>query len=321
MRPAPIPAQLGSTFSVEQARACGMSVDRLRASDLESPFRGVRAVRARPPSPGAPFETEKARELALIRMLSRRMLPGQFFCHRSAAMLWNAPVPHLRKAELHLGVLLPQRAPRVRGVIGHSFSAGRAQLSAVEDMQLLSPAFTFATLGGLSLMNLVAVGDFFVRQHRPGVGRRQPGRPPLATVIELGEAVRLGRWSGMQRLRDALRLVREDSWSPRESMTRVLLVRAGLPEPELNVDLFDRSGAFLGCADMVYPRYRVIIEYQGEHHRLRYAEDVERVERMRVAGWSVLQVTKVLLGQPGMLVARVARELRAAGWSGEPSLR
>ncbi len=171
-------------------------------------------------------------------------------------------------------------------------------------------------LGELPLAELVAVGDYFARMHRKGYGRPNVGKPPHAALTELREAVHLGRWRGMPRLRTALKLVREDSWSPRESTTRVTLVMAGLPEPELNIDVYDRNGFFIGCSDMAYPRYKVGVEYHGQQHVERYAQDIERLERFRADGWEILQVTKALERRPESLVARVTSALRKRGWNG-----
>lgn len=270
------------------------------------------------PVSGGSHDAARAHEEALLHVLNERLLQGQFFSHRSAALVWGAPLPRRRIPVLQVGVILPQRAPRIDGVVGRSFSPGRVEIRDCDGVRVLSPASTFATLGGMSITDLVAVGDYFLRRHRPGVGRPGVGSPPLATVEELRHAVGLGRWRGAPMLREALELVREDSWSPRESYVRVVLVRAGLPEPELNVDLFDRWGEFLACVDMVYHRWRVVIEYHGEQHSLSFARDVERVERLRAEGWVVIQVTKALANQPDVMVARIARELRAAGWSSEP---
>ncbi|WP_460799698.1 hypothetical protein [Microbacterium sp. GXF0217] len=60
------------------------------------------------------------------------------------------------------------------------------------------------------------------------------------------------RRTGIQNLREAVELMREDSWSPRESKIRVRIVRAGLPEPPLNQDVFEDHGRFLGCVDLAY---------------------------------------------------------------------
>lgn len=315
----PLPTDLGRQFSTTAAHARGVSRSRLRARDLDRPFHGVRS-RPLPATGGDRYAIARDRELALILALAARLTPTQFFSHRSAALLLGAPMPHLPAPDLHLSVLHPIRAPRVRGVHGHALPAHRVQLARVGGLLITSPVTTFASLGTLSLPELVALGDFLVRKHRPGRGRRNAGTPPICTVQQLREVVALGRWKGIARLRSAVELIREDSWSPKESTTRLMLVSAGLPEPELNIDIFDEHGDFLGCVDMVYRRFRVIIEYQGEQHSERYAEDVERYARLRANGWDVIEVTRALGRTPSQIVARVAFALRKAGWDGSPQI-
>jgi very-short-patch-repair endonuclease len=88
-------------------------------------------------------------------------------------------------------------------------------------------------------------------------------------------------------------------------MLRCTLVFAGLPEPALNHDAYDRHGRFLGCVDLAYPELRIAIEYHGRLHHAQYAEDVERIAALRAAGWIVIEVTNALFARPDELVARV----------------
>jgi very-short-patch-repair endonuclease len=90
---------------------------------------------------------------------------------------------------------------------------------------------------------------------------------------------------------------------------RCILIAAGLPEPALNVDVFDDSGRFLGCVDMAYPLQRVAIEYLGMLHDTSWARDVERIAALRAAGWNVIEVTSPLLARPEELVHRVRSAL------------
>ncbi len=312
----PLHPLLPSEFSTAEAVALGVSEKRLRGDDLEAPFRGARMMLRACEDPLDRYEAAKDRELRLIRALASRLVDGQFISHRSAAMLWGAPMPFRSAPELHAGVKEPMRTPRIRGVSGHAFAAGRATLREMNGIRLTSPETTFASLGVLPLPRLVALGDYLVRMYRQGYGRPNAGMAPITTLEALADAVELGRWRGMPVLRRGLELIREDSWSPRESMTRVELVRAGLPEPELNVDVFDRSGCFLGCLDMLYPRYRVAVEYQGRQHEGRYSDDVERYEALKAEEWDVILVTRALASRPGVLVGRVGAALRRRGWTG-----
>jgi very-short-patch-repair endonuclease len=79
-----------------------------------------------------------------------------------------------------------------------------------------------------------------------------------------------------------------------ESRTRVVLVTAGFPEPELNQDIFSATGAWLGRVDMLWRRARVVGEYEGDGHRSerrRWRADIERVRRMEAAGFRVIRIT------------------------------
>ncbi|POH69673.1 MULTISPECIES: hypothetical protein [Cryobacterium] len=67
-------------------------------------------------------------------------------------------------------------------------------------------------------------------------------------------------------------------------MLRVIIVLAGLPEPECNDNVFDENGRFLVRGDLVYPEY------------------------------PLLQFTDDDLLDPAALVARITRRLRARGW-------
>lgn len=92
----------------------------------------------------------------------------------------------------------------------------------------------------LSIDELVAAGDSIIVEH----GEDFPvPRRPLATVSDLQKIV--GRHPGMRgvkKARLALDLVRVGSDSAPETMMRLALVRAGLPEPTLNVVLRNRMG-------------------------------------------------------------------------------
>ena len=225
-------------------------------------------------------------------------------------------MPHLAVPELHLSVHLPGRAPRVDGVTGHALSPARSIVVQRDGLAVTSAACTWAQLGRLSLYEIVAAGDVLLRTHRAGYGRPNIGKPPLTTSEELASVLSLGRWPGSARLRRALPLLREDSWSPKESELRLIIVTAGLPEPELNIDVFDESGEFLGCVDMAYRSFRVAIEYQSDYHAGRLADDVDKAERLRDAGWILIQVTKSLRNDSASVLRRVAGALRERGWTG-----
>ncbi len=99
-------------------------------------------------------------------------------------------------------------------------------------------------------------------------------------------------------------------------------MRAGLPEPAINVVVRDRRGRRIRLGDMVYPEYGVLVEYDGEQHRTdddQYDKDATHLERAFASGWIVIRVRKAHLHDPSALAARVRSALRSRGWPTPPS--
>lgn len=310
-----LPPGLGSAFTVADARQSGVGEGRLRGADLERPFHGVRVTREQSLKPGDPFEEQRRETAALARAYAQRMRDVEFFSHETAALLWGAPIPLVPDRGIHVTVHHPAAAPRSRGTHGHRARPEQASVVTRNGLRVSSPASTWAMLGNLGVFDLVALGDFFVREWRAeGYFRVNVGMPPLTTTTRLESALSAGRRAGAERLRAALPLIRQDSWSRPESFVRCHLVTAGLLEPVLNRDFYDVYGEHLGCLDLSYPEYKVAIEYQGSQHAQRYARDVERIERLRSEGWIVIQVTAPLLDDPAELVRRVRVALVSRGW-------
>lgn len=319
-----LPDEFGDAFSVRIARATGVSHSRLRGRDLQAPFHGVR-TRATDADAAAtehiddPYERQRRDRVARARIYTPRLHFGHHFSHQTAASMWGAPLPLERTAKdkivegnelaLHVSAKGAVPFPRATGILGHRTLLSMTSIREIDGMRVSSPAATWVTLGTLGLFDIVALGDFFCRRWREGHKRPDAGRTPLATLDELRNALETGRRRGAERLRQSLELIREDSWSPRETRVRCILVAAGLPEPELNTDVFDDHGRFLGCVDMAYPEHRVIVEYHGMLHSERWADDVERIAALRANGWTVVEVTSPLLKRPDELVRRVAAAL------------
>lgn len=318
----PLPDEVNDAFPVWLARANGVSRVRLRGKDLESPFYGVR-LRGDAVAPVVqtddPYEYQRRLRVARAHQYAPRLHTGHFYSHQTAASVWGGPLPlsftpagqtaGAADLELHVSAFGHLPFPRTAGVTGHRTLQRLTELDEHDGLRVSSPAATWASLGTLPLFDLIALGDYFCRRWRAGYGRPDVGREPLATVDGLREMVEAGRRRGAARLRQSLGAIREDSWSPRESRVRCILVAAGIPEPDLNVDIFDAYGRFLGCVDMVYRAQRVAIEYLGMLHGEQWAQDVERMAALRAAGWTVIEVTAPLLKRPEELVARVRAAL------------
>lgn len=154
----------------------------------------------------------------------------------------------------------------------------------------------------LGVSHLVAAADYLV------------GPKPKATLAQLERAVAIWKGqNGAKNLRAALPLVRLRVRSPRETLLRLLIADAGLPEPEINYWIYDDQGQFLAESDLVYPEGKVVIEYEGDHHRTdlrQWRKDIARREALEDAGWRVIRVSADDLDlYPDRLIARIRRTL------------
>lgn len=305
----PLPPELsGRAFSVVRARAAGLGSGRLRSDDLTTPFYGVRA--------GAPADTV----LAHCRAYAERMTPGQFVSHLTAARLWGAPLHDAFTPEelLHISCFAPQQPPRMRGVIGHRLPVGAATPTLRFGIPVADAASTWLQLAtALPPSELVVVGDHLVLD--PYL--LNPSDPrPFASIAELSERVAGYRGRGKRAAVEALARVRRGAESRPETLLRLVLLDAGLPEPLLNETLRDATGSFLGRCDLVYPEWRVVVEYDGDHHRsntAQYERDLSRLDAIRRVGWIVIQVrSHGLFSRPDVTVAKVRAALRESGWRG-----
>jgi hypothetical protein len=168
----------------------------------------------------------------------------------------------------------------------------------------------------LELDDLVAVGDHLVLEPRV----LDPGDPrPFVSLAKLREAVEGASGRGVRRARAAAVLVRECVESRPETLLRLLLWRAGLPEPQCGASVTDERGRRIGWFDLVWPEFHVIVEYDGDQHRTstqQYDTDIRRFDRASDAGHRVIRVrSRGLFTSPTATVERVRTALTRAGWS------
>jgi hypothetical protein len=90
----------------------------------------------------------------------------------------------------------------------------------------------------------------------------------LVSVAELTAYVEsaLGTRQGVQRIRDLLPVLEENSWSPTEPLMRLTWSGAGFGRPLANRPVFDAEGRFVGTPDLVDPVAGVYGMYDGALH-------------------------------------------------------
>lgn len=111
---------------------------------------------------------------------------------------------------------------------------------------------------------------------------------------------------GIARARRAADLFDAGAQSPKESWLRVVLIDAGLPRPQTQIQVLDDFGSAFAYLDMGWEDVKVAVEYDGEQHRSdrrQYTWDVRRLERLERLGWIVIRV--VAGDRPADIIGRV----------------
>lgn len=326
--PSPLPSGLGDAFTAHDARAAGVSRGRLRASDLEAPFRGVRAVRGSLLQP-----TEREEDAVAFERIRRQarayattMVSHAFFAGRTALALRGVIGRH--GPTLEVAVLSPLRAPRMTGVCGRRISPELVDTEPVDTgllgaehrgrLLIATPATAWAMLAAeVGEAELVRLGDAIVRIPRDRYARHHP-ELQIASIEDLAAAVERGRRPGIRRLRRALERVRVGSMSRLETDFRLSASDAGLPEPDLDVEIRDGRGRLIGIADAAYRPQRVLVEVEGDHHRTdrhQWARDIEKHAAYAAEGWELVRLTSAhIRGAQASAPALLRATLRRRGW-------
>lgn len=291
----------------------GMPYARTRRSDVDHPFHAVASRNV-----DLDDVVQRAHALGLI------LVEGAAISHSSAAMVRGLPVPRALRLEprLHLSVPRPRRAPKGAGVLGHSIELDRVH---IEHLLVVAPStrerlpvhlvdepLTLLTCAvQLNVPDLVALADAMLRR------ATVEGRPdPMLVALELG----LGR-PGYRRLVRAAPLRRAGVRSRAETLLRLMIATAGLPEPVVAhpvVSTECSTESWTAEADLAWPEFGVLVEYEGDVHRSsrrQFALDVRRFERYADEGWRAVRATRSdVFGDPRELMARLERRLREGGW-------
>lgn len=297
-KPVHAPGINGAVATVSELKAAGVSHWRFNAGDVPRVFHGLAVA------PGTNSESFEIK----VEALRRLMVPGRFISRHTAARVYGLPVQRILR-ELDVGAVRPLRPPRHEGLRGHQVRRGIFRSLPTSPDWIPAPGEVWATLASTeSLEQLVVVGDFLIS----GPNRQAE---PICDLLELEDVVkRFKGCVGIARLRDALPLLRTGVESPAESKARLLIVRAGFPEPKTccPVPVYGR----ILHADLGYPELKIAIDYEGEYHYSGGVEqgrkDNSRHEAMRDAGWTVLTITAIDLRDPRDFLRRLSRAIRAS---------
>lgn len=235
-----------------------------------------------------------------------------------AAWLWSgrsATVAGLSAAALHrtawIDPCLPAELNRrsrdkTPGIMLHSDELWEDEICLRGSIQLTTPARTAFDLGRRKGLT-TAVVRIDALAHAT--------RLTITDVEDLAERHRGGR--GLVQLRRVMTMVDGGAESPYESKTRLVLIAAGLPRPQTQIEVRREWGGVLARIDMGWPEWKVGVEFDGAHHwtdPVQRTRDIDRLAELEARGWRIIRVSADLLrNRPDVVVARVRDALRAAG--------
>lgn len=291
--PSHVPTTLvAEPFTVAQAASRGIDRKVLRGRRFRRLFRGVYIaadVRL----------TIRVRLQAALLVLPKDALVS----HVSAARLWGFDVRGRDELEFSTNSTAVTSLPGVR----LHRRQGRLKDWAVDELPLTGPDRTFVDCGTrLGLVELVQLAEHLLHTR-------------ATTLDTLRQYCHDRHLDGVQRARRALKFVLEGAESPMETLVRMMLVFARLPCPVPNQWIVDASGRNVARADLLYERFRVMVEYDGRHHERdsrQRQRDRERREVLEGLGYRLIVVTDADLRTPQSIPWRVYEALRDRGYTG-----
>jgi hypothetical protein len=146
------------------------------------------------------------------------------------------------------------------------------------------------------------------------------GRVDADQLSETLESLR--PWVGSRTIDLVLRLADGRAESVGESRSRFLFWSQGLPRPEVQFSVFDRTGRLIGISDLAWPQHEMLFEFDGrvKYGRLLkpgedpgdavFKEKVREDALRRTTGWAMERATWRDLSHPVDLARRTRRRMR-----------
>lgn len=227
--------------------------------------------------------------------------------HASAARVYGLPIPALPGE--HVTVHAHGQRRGHDGITVHLTKGGWVRV--LDDARISHPLQLFLELAGqVNLVDLVVVGDAMVKRD-------------LVTLAELVDFCATSRSRHARLARRAASHVRERVDSPMESRLRMLIVLAGLPEPQVNLTFEDALGFPTRRHDLSWPDLKLIVEYDGRHHVERveqWESDLDRRESIDADDWRIIVVVAAgIYKHPEQTLTRIQAALKKAGARGLPA--
>lgn len=264
------------------------------------------------------FALERANEagthLAHVRAAVLASTEPAYANGPSAALLYGMSLPWPAPADIHMLRISDQDPRSLRRESRHRLTLPSMTISTHRDapigareirgIPVVSPAVAAVTsVNHVGFYHRVAMLD-------AALWTREVDTDQLAALAR--EWKHLG---GLNVILDALEHARFGAQSYLETISRLILVRHGLPEPILQFPLHDSDG-LIGFADMYWPTLNVVGEADGAikyTSRQRLTAEKIREDRIRRTGRPVVRwMTDDILIRPQDVVASIRKAARRA---------
>jgi hypothetical protein len=212
-------------FTVADASRAGVSHKRLRHRSLLRMGKGIRSGSSTAALP--------------LNIRVRPFIEVNERCaasHLTAAELLVLPRRQQKGTPDMFHVIRPEGSAHLNRphVIVHRMKLFTDEVTTVDGIPVTTPERTWLDMAELlSVDELVVMGDSCVRMPRAEFEDRDM---PLCSLADLQRMIDRHKGKrGLRKAKEAVKFIRVGADSPQETLLRLAMVRAGLPEPELNV--------------------------------------------------------------------------------------
>ncbi|GAA4429179.1 type IV toxin-antitoxin system AbiEi family antitoxin domain-containing protein [Georgenia halophila] len=231
----------------------------------------------------------------LQRAVGATMLwPTAIVCLRTAALLHELPVPD--DDLVHLSVGPGRRAPR--GVAGYSFEIPPRDVRRTAGFCLTAPRRT--------LLDCLSRLPYDEAERLMAWVRTRD----LLTDTQLQAAIeeRANTW-GVPQLRSLVAATAHGALSELERRLHQLLHEAGITGWTANRQIVV-DGSVIARADVLFQAEKLVVEADGRAYHDDFEHERERLNRLSLAGYTVLRFTwKQVTGRPGEVVDQIRMAL------------
>lgn len=292
-------------FTTFDAQLAGMTPGRLRHARVLRLSRGIRGL------------DDGTADLWLLARPYSQITGYSAASHATAFAIWDFPgfLPGAQDPGIHITRQSPHTTVRRRGVVGHKTQFFDDEVVCLAGLWITTRTRTWLDCARkMSIDELTVAADHLLRIPRPEFEGREE---PYATAEDL--AVLLDRHKGtpgIRKARLALQQARIGADSAPETRLRLAVVRAGLPEPELNRPAGLADGV-VRAPDLAFQKYRVAAEYEGAVHSdpEQVDRDINREEDYSQAGWIQVRISKRhMMNGARAAVAKIRNALISHGW-------